>query len=147
MNNRRHAGVVIAFTIVAVAGFAACGDEDLTVATSEVVGDWSGTTSQQRTLDFTVTSSGVTAGSFGYQMAGTCTFNVVHALNAAQPLAISRGKFSTGKTQIGVGTGGAAYVTIAGEFTSSTTAKGTFLIEHAPCQDTLNITWTASKAQ
>ena len=141
MTQRRHQAVVIAFAIVATAGFAACSDDDLTVAGGDVVGEWSGTTSQQRTLDFTVTSSGVAQGQFGYQMTGQCNFNVAHPLNASPALAIDGGRFTTGKTQIGSG----VFVTIDGEFTSSTTANGTFLIQHAPCADTLNITWTATK--
>jgi hypothetical protein len=142
---RRHEGLAIACTIAALAGFTACSEDEPTVASSAVVGEWSGTTSQQRSLNFSVSSGGVGDGSFGYVMTGTCNFSVAHALNAAQPLTISDGKFTTGKTQIGTGTGGGAFVTIDGEFTSSTTAKGTFLIQHAPCGDTLNLTWTATK--
>lgn len=142
MIHRRHEAVVIAFTIVALAGFVACGDDDLTVAPADVVGGWSGTTSQQRPLDFTVTSAGVAEGQFGYQMTGQCNFTTAQPLNATDAVTISAGKFTTGRTQIGAG----VFVTIEGEFTSSTTAKGTFLIQHAPCADTLNITWTATKA-
>jgi hypothetical protein len=141
MNNRRREALVIAFAIVVLAGLAACADDDLTVASGDVIGAWSGTTSQQRAVDFTVMSSGVGDGEFGYQMTGTCNFNTIHPINAADGMEIDRGKFTTGKTQIGSG----AFVTISGEFTSSTTAKGTFLIQHAPCGDTLNITWTATK--
>jgi hypothetical protein len=133
--------VVIAFAIAALAGFGACSDDDLVVDNGDVVGQWAGTTSQQKVLDFTVTPAGVADGQFGYQMTGQCNFNTAHALNATQELEISDGKFTTGKTQVGAG----VFVTIAGEFTSSTTATGTFLIQHAPCGDTLNITWTATK--
>jgi hypothetical protein len=133
--------VIAAFAFVALAGFVACGDDELTVATGDVIGEWSGTTSQQRALEFTVVSEGVSEGQFGYQMTGQCNFTTAQALNAQGSMAISRGKFSTGKTQIGLG----AFITISGEFTSSTTAKGDFLIEHGPCGDTLNINWTATK--
>jgi len=141
MNHRRHEAVVIAFAIVALAGFTACSEDDLTVGNEDVIGAWAGTTSQQQALDFTVTSSGVADGQFGYQMTGQCNFTLAQPLNAVQALEISGGKFTTGKTQLGAG----VFVTIAGEFTSSTTATGTFLIQHAPCGDTLNITWTATK--
>ena len=145
MNNRRHEAVVLAFTIVALGGFVACSEDDLTVATSDVVGTWSGTTSQDRSLEFSVNSGGVTGGQFGYQMTGTCNFTTAQAINTAEAVAITGGKFTTGKTQIGVGVGGGAFITISGEFTSSTTAKGNVLIQHAPCGDTLNITWNATK--
>ncbi len=142
MNHRRHEAVVLAMTLAALAGFASsCSDDDLTVATADIVGVWSGTTSQQRPLEFNVESSGVADGQFGYQMTGTCNFTTSQVINAAEGIPVSSGKFTTGKTQIGAG----VFITIAGEFTSSTTATGTFLIQHAPCGDTLNISWSATK--
>jgi hypothetical protein len=141
MFRRRHEAVVIACLLAALTGFVACSDEDLTVATADVVGDWTGTTSQQRALGFTVNSGGVTEGDFAYQMTGQCNFTTSHLLNASEAIAISGGKFTSGRTQVGLG----VFVTVSGEFTSSTTAKGSVLIQHAPCSDTLNITWTAAK--
>jgi hypothetical protein len=145
MNHRRHEAVVIAFAIIAMTGFLACSDDDLTVATGDVIGAWAGSSSQQQALDFTVASAGVASGQFGYQMTGQCNFTSTHQLNASEALEIGRGKFTTGKTQIGAGSNGPAFITISGEFTSSTTATGTILIQHAPCQDTVTIAWTATK--
>lgn len=141
MSRRRDAGVVIACLLASVAGFAACSEDVPTVAAADVVGEWTGTTSQQRALDFTVVPGGVSDGDFAYQMTGQCNFTTSHALTTSNAIAISGGKFSSGKTQIGLG----VFVTVSGEFTSSTTANGSVLIQHAPCGDTLNITWTASK--
>lgn len=141
MRKRRHDVVAVLLAMTVFAGFAACSDDDLTVASGDVVGSWSGTTSQNRDLDFTVTSQGVMDGGFAYQMTGTCNFTIAQPVNASGGIPISHGKFTTGKTQLGTG----VFLTIDGEFTSSTTARGTFLLQHAPCGDTLNLTWTATK--
>lgn len=146
MKDFNRAGTLAALAFAALAGFAACDSEDPTVATSDVIGAWTGTTSQQRPLEFSVTSAGVATGVFAYQMSGQCNFTVTHELiSAGQPIAVSRGEFTTGQTQIGNSASGPAFITISGEFTSSTTARGAFLIQHAPCGDTLSLSWTATK--
>jgi hypothetical protein len=133
------------FVIAAVAGvgFVACGPEPLaSVNSTQVVGEWAGTTSQAKAISFTVTSAGVTGATIGYQMqTGICTFSSTFPITTTEAMVVTDGKFTTGKTQIGQ----QVFVTASGEFTSSTEANGTILIQDAPCRDTLNLTWTATK--
>lgn len=127
--------VVVALVLVS------CGKSDSPVGTSDVVGAWVGTTSQQQPLSFTVASSGVTDGTFSYQMTHTCTSTTRIQITTTQPLPVNGGGFTTGKTQIGTST----FYTATGKFTSSTAATGTLLIQDGVCRDTLNLTWTASR--
>lgn len=137
-------GVVLVVTLAALAavgGASACGDSTDPIDEGDVVGEWSGTTSQGRPVAFTVSEDGVTDAQFGYSMSRSCTFTDVFSITAPDPLEVEDARFSTGKTQVGQ----AVFVTIHGEFTSSSRATGTMLIQHAPCSDTLNLTWSATK--
>jgi hypothetical protein len=132
-------GAVLA--VAAIAPATACGDSDDPIAADDVAGEWTGSTSQGQPLAFTVTRQGVTDGQFGYTMSRSCKFTDAFAISAPDPLRVEAGRFSTGRTQVGQ----TVFLTITGEFTSSTRATGTMLIQHAPCSDTLNISWDATK--
>jgi hypothetical protein len=139
---RRHSAALLAVALAGIVGFVACGGgDDDGISPADVQGNWAGTTSQDKAITFTVNTSGVTAAVFTYQMTGKCTFTSTLPITTTSALGITDGNFDTGKTQIGSG----VFLTATGEFTSSTTATGTLLIQDAPCADTLNLTWTATK--
>ena len=137
-----RAAIVVVVIAAAGGAFLGCGPEAVaTIDTQQVIGEWAGTTSQAKVFSFTVSAAGVTGATVGYQMTGTCTFSSTFPITTTQALAITNGKFTTGKTQIGQ----SVFLTASGEFTSATEANGTLLIQDAPCADTLNLTWTATK--
>ncbi len=132
---------VIAVVATAITGAVACGGDDGTVSPSSAAGTWAGTTSQSKAIGFTVTTAGVTEATFTYQMTGRCNFTSTLPITTTTALPITDGRFDTGKTQIG----SALFLTATGQFTSSSAANGTLLIQDGTCADTLNLTWTASK--
>lgn len=131
---------------VAVAGAFAtiggCGDdEDGPIGPSEVTGTWSGTTSQDREIEFIVAGGNIAQGSFSYDLQGSgcpgATGGVVIQGGGAVP--IQNGEFTFPRTQIGQN----SFLTANGTFSSATSASGSFEVEDGACE--VAVTWTATK--
>ncbi|HYV98915.1 MAG TPA: hypothetical protein VE967_15780 [Gemmatimonadaceae bacterium] len=129
--------------LIAVLVFAvACGSESSSEPAVNRVGDWSGTTSQDKAMSFGVTSSGVDAPTFTYVLQGTkCGYTSTISIPTPDGLHVTSNHFSMDKTQLGQ----ALFVYATGDFTGAADATGTFTVQDGQCGDTLNLTWTAKK--
>jgi len=101
-------------------------------------GIWSGTTSQGRNFGFTVADGTVTSVTTTYEWIGDVCTATGSSSSAAGNYPITNGSFSVPSS-----TG----PTIAGTFTSATTALGSMIDSRtlAGCRLTLDVTWTATK--
>lgn len=106
-------------------------------------GTWSGTTSQGKTIAFTVTNNLITTVSVGWRAAGSCTAegDVTVTYTPGRPI-------TSGNTFTLTSSGPLA-MTINGTFNSSNSASGTASFTYnqpfPPCSATGSATWTASK--
>jgi hypothetical protein len=139
----RFAALPFAFALLAAIGFASCGGDDATaVATADVVGSWTGSTSQEKPMLFTVNAAGVSQSTFTFALTGSrCFYTTTLLIPTTQPIAISDAHFSIDKTQVGIN----LFVSGTGDFKSSSEASGTFAVQDGQCGDTLSLTWNATR--
>jgi hypothetical protein len=139
----KHSGAATRALLFAnlIALLAACGGGDEALGPAAVAGEWSGSTSQDREILFVVVDGNVAVGTFNYTLDGegcaAITGGVVIQGGAAVP--IEDDEFTIPRTQIGQNT----FLTAEGEFTSASSANGTFTVEDRGCATT--VMWTASK--
>lgn len=116
-------------------------DEDL--LNPDYSGSWSGTTSQGKSISFTVVDNAITHFSFEFEwISGTgCTVSGTVSNNYDTPLTISGNTFAISGTIPGLS------YTFNGTFSSETTANGTSnLTASGTCQSTASPTWSANKS-
>ena len=125
-----------AFRVLPIVVFLACSDSTGPI---DPVGSWSGQTSQNRAVAFTVTSAGITEATINYRVVGDfCTATIETTVGGAA-VSIENNAF-----QVEFSTGSADF-TVSGTFTSSSAANGTLVVDDFQCGGTVNATWTASK--
>jgi hypothetical protein len=133
------AAIVLAAALLAAP---ACGSDEDPIGPADVAGSWSGTTSQNRAVEFDISSQGFARGSFSYQLGGTrCNAPRTIEVVGGAAVPIHDGEFSVPRTQIGPN----AYLSAEGHFTSNRDANGTLTIEDGDCQSNITSTWTATK--
>jgi hypothetical protein len=139
----RHRFVVLA-AVAASAALAACSSKDATTApvSHDVTGEWSGTTSQDKNMLFTVTAAGVSHATFTYVLQGSrCFYTSTLQVPTTTAMTIASNRFILDRTQVG----SALFISGSGTFSSSTAATGTFVVQDGQCGDTLSLTWSAAK--
>jgi hypothetical protein len=99
-------------------------------------GSWSGTTSQDRGISFTVANNAITYFSIGFRIPG-CTITVFNY--STTPI--------TGNTFTVIGSGGGTNYVVVGTFTSPTAASGTLQVTQNSqfCNGSTSATWAAAK--
>ena len=106
-------------------------------------GSWTGTTSQGRTFNFTVSGSRVTSITYGYSVGG-CSGTSTTTFNTGGT--ITNGSFNETTTIAAAST-----ATFSGSFNSGASASGTMRISFTyipfaqPCSGSATLTWTATK--
>jgi hypothetical protein len=138
-------GTVVLLVLLAVnAAVAACGTKDAALGPQDTAGNWAGSTSQDKEVLFTVTPAGVAHATLTYVLEGSrCAYTSTVQIPTSPAIAISDGHFTVARTQIQ----SSLFVSGAGEFASSASATGTFLVQDGQCGDTLSLTWSATKQQ
>ena len=118
---------------------AACSDS---LSPEDLVGTWTGTTSQGRAMGFTVTGAGLTGASLSYHLDGTfCSYDSQMEFSLGTPIEIIDLEFEALNFTIGVG----KTLTVSGQFTSASEASGSASISDSDCSGTATFTWTAGK--
>lgn len=139
-----HSGmplVVVAFALSA----AGCGggSDGPSTPSNSYLGAWGGTTSQGKTFQFYVEPEGIRLIGVGYDVVGTaCRSNVVAFLPRETPdtaFAIS------GTTLSVLSANATRTITISGDFSSDAAASGTLAVDHATCDGSISVTWTATR--
>jgi hypothetical protein len=104
-------------------------------------GVWSGTTSQDKEISFTVENNAVISDTFELEMRGNgCTTNSKGTFGIDAP--IVDGSFEDSTDNSFIGTSHA----ISGKFDSETTASGTFRFSQTKgCPGSVEVEWTATK--
>jgi hypothetical protein len=124
---------------------AGCGGDSSTgPKTQDLVGTWSGTTSQSKPISLTVSAQGITDVEFSFHLTGTVCSYDSNVEQGGPAVGISGGEFDWGPNQLGSAGSGAGW-TLSGRFSSSTAASGSLTIGDAGCQGELTVTWTATK--
>lgn len=138
------AWVAVPLVALALAGCGGGGDGGPSTPSISYAGAWGGTTSQGKTFQFYVEPEGIRLIAVGYDVAGTaCTSNVVAFLPRETPdtaFAIS------GTTLSALSASATRTITIAGSFSSDSTASGTLAVDHATCNGSISVTWTATRS-
>jgi hypothetical protein len=116
---------------------AACGGNDSTGPTS-YDGSWSGTTSQNETITFSVSGNAITMMHLGFDLTGNCSSAPVGVtMNFVQPRPIVGNSFEiTGSTEV------------SGTFSSATAASGSFDVNFTGtggCSSRATGTWSARR--
>lgn len=114
-------------------------------ANAALVGGWSGTTAQGKSLSLLVQADGVTLVMVGWRTTGTtCNSDITQFMSripASTAYPLASGAFSAASTSSTLGT-----TTLAGTLQSSGSAAGTLTVNDTRCQGTTNTTWTATRA-
>lgn len=106
-------------------------------------GSWSGKTSQDSTITFTVANNAITQISFGWRATGSCTVNGRTTTTFNTPLSVASGGFS-------ISTSGSISYSLSGTFGSATTLSGTLSLNFSQSVPSCSAstgpqTFTASK--
>ena len=104
-------------------------------------GSWSGTTTQGKSISFTIVNNGFTRFEFGWAIYGAyCTVNSTTTFTYSTPRAFSGNTFTIS---------GSSYqmsYSFNGTFNSSTTASGTGSVSYSgSCPGSANFTWSVNK--
>ncbi len=139
---------IIFFTILALLLFnSTCtspespDDEDL--LNPDYSGSWNGTTSQGKSISFTIVNNEITHFSFEFEWMSTtgCSVSGTVSNDYASPLPISGNTFTISGTIPDLS------YTFTGTFSSETTANGTSnLTASGTCPSTASPTWSANKS-
>lgn len=120
----------------------ACGSDDDPLGPADLTGAWSGSTSQNRVIEFDISAQGFVRGSFTFVLNGArCSVPRTIEIVGGTAVPIQNGEFTVPPTQIGPN----AFLSAEGHFTSSTAANGTLTIEDGDCPSNITSTWTATK--
>jgi hypothetical protein len=147
-----------AYTVTASASDYVDGNINVTVTVGETTtanlalqadysGNWSGTTSQGKSISFTIVDNTITQLSFGFVVSGSgCTVSGTTTITYSPPKQISGNTFTiSGSLQFGWPTTYMSY-TFNGTFSSPTTSDGTanFTLTGG-CAGSANATWSATR--
>ena len=104
-------------------------------------GSWSGTTTQGKSISFTIMNNGFTQFEFGWAISGYgCTVNATTTVTYQTPRAFNGNTFTIS------GTGYQMSYSFSGTFNSSTTASGTGSVTYTgSCPGSDNFTWSMNK--
>ncbi len=146
------------YTVTATAGGYMAGTANATVAAGQTAtanvalqadysGSWSGTTSQGKSISFTIVNNAFTYFSFGWSVSGTyCSSYGTTNITYTTPKPITGNTFTiSGSFSYGYPSSTLSY-TFNGTFNSSTTASGTATFTSSGgCSASGSATWSANK--